>query len=201
MPFPDESYSAFLEVSTMTGKSFSVRIFFQEGHADGVLVLAKSKWSGRCLVIPRASLAAEKKRPELNTSGLYILVGPSTENNLASVYIGEADPLWRDLQRHDAEKSFWDRAIVFASKDGSLNGTQIQYLASRLVKRAKESKNAHLDNVITPEFPELSATELSDAEAFLAHMLSVLPLLGLRAFERPGNEKIFESVGQRIDRL
>lgn len=182
----------------MAGKSFSVRIFFQDGHADGVLVLAKSKWSGRCLVIPRASLAAEKKRPELNAPGLYILVDPS---NLTSVYIGKADPLWRDLQRHDAQKNFWERAIVFTSKDGSLNWTQIQYLASRLVKRAKESQNAHLDNVATAEFPELSEAELLDAEAFFAQMLSLLPLLGLRVFEKPGNEKSFEPVVRRNHRL
>ncbi len=185
----------------MTGKSFSVRIFFQDGHVDGVLVLAKSKWPGRCLVIPRASLAAEKKRTELDTPAIYILVGPSTENNLTTVYIGEADPVWRDLQQHDAQKSFWDRAIVFASKDGSLNGIQIQYLAARLVKLAKEVNNAHLDSVVTPDFPELSEAELSEAEAFFEHMLSVLPLLGLRAFEKPGNGKNLESVNRRNDQF
>ncbi len=185
----------------MTSKSFSVRIFLQDGHADGVLVLAKSKWSGRCLVIPKESFVAEKNRTELNAPGVHLLVGHSTEDNLTSIYIGAADPVCRDLQQHDAQKSFWERAIVFTSKDGSLNCTQIQYLAARLVKLAKEVKNAHLNNVVAPGLPELSATELNDAEAFFAHMLSVLPLLGLSVFEKPGTGKSFESVNQRNDQL
>lgn len=169
----------------MTPKSFSVRFFLQDGHADGVKIISKSKWSGRGLVIPRSSLPAEKTRKELNAPGVYILVGPSAEGDLPTIYIGKADPICRDLEQHDFQKNFWTWAVVFTSKDNSLNQAHIQHLEARLVQLAQDAKRANFDNLNSPQSPALAEAELAYAETFLAHMLSICPLLGLTAFENP----------------
>lgn len=168
----------------MTPKSFSVRIYLQDGHADGVQIVAKSKWSGRSMVIPRDSLTSEVKRTELNAPGVYLLVGPRTGTGLQTLYIGEADPVGHDLERIDLKKFSWDRVVVFTSKDDSINRAHTQYLAARLMCLAKEVDRAHIDNLATPELPVLSATELADAESFLAHILSICPVLDVRVFEK-----------------
>jgi hypothetical protein len=45
-------------------------------------------------------------------------------------------------------------------------------------------KLAYLDNANIPQIPALSEAETADAESFLADMLSIFPLLGLKVFEQ-----------------
>ena len=168
----------------MTQKSFSVRIFLQDGHVDGVKIIGKSKWPGRALVIPRSALAEEIDRKELSACGVYALVGPSAAGDFQTLYISAADLLCDDLRDHDAKKEFWNWVIVFASKDDSLSMSHARYFESRLIRLAQETKRANLDNLNDPPLPELSVTELADAESFLAHVLSICPLLGLPVFEK-----------------
>lgn len=168
----------------MTPKSFSVRIFLQDGHAGGVKIIAKSKWSGRGLVIPRSSFPEENNRDELNAPGVYVLVGPANKDDLPTIYIGAADPVCAALQEHDCQTDFWSWTFVFASKDGSLTHTHFQYLEARLMHLARDAKRANLDNWNNPELPKLSADELTSVESFLEHILSVCPVLGLSVFEK-----------------
>lgn len=164
-------------------KSFSVRIYLQDGHAEGVKIVARSKWSGRALVIPRASLGAEIDRVELKTLGVYILIGAADHQGRQTLHIGAADPVAGDLAQHAADKSFWSWLIVCAAKDQALTHDHIRYIAARLIQLAGKNDRVTLDNRDRPEIPLLDASETAYAEAFLAHMLSVYPVLGLRAFE------------------
>lgn len=167
----------------MTSKSFSVRIFLQDGHAGGVKIIAKSKWNGRALVIPRKSLIEEISREELNVPGVYVLVGNSPEGNMPTIYIGACDPVCRDLEQHSYQKNFWNWVVVFASKDNSLNQAHVQYFESRLIQLAQKAKRSNLENQSDPQCPNLSEIELVDSESFLAHILSICPLFGLTIFE------------------
>ena len=169
----------------MPSESFSVRIYLQDGHVDGVKVVARSKWSGRALVIPRSSLPAEINRDELNAPGVYILIGPADQQGRETIYVGASDPISADLTRHATDKSFWGWTIVCSSKHDSLTQAHIEYIKARLIKLAKETGKATLDNQETPVFPPLDSVETDYAETFLGHMLSIYPTLGLRAFEEP----------------
>lgn len=168
----------------MTSESFSVRIYLQDGHTDGVKIIARSKWPGRAMVIPRTSFSAEKGRDELNAPGVYVLIGPADGKGKETIFIGAADPVGSDLEMHDASKKFWTWTIVCAAKDNSLTQGHIKYLAARLIQLAQTAGKADLDNHITPELPVLDDAALTYSEAFLGHMLSLYPVLGLRAFER-----------------
>ena len=167
----------------MCPKSFSVRIFLQDGHADGVKIIAKSKWPGRALVIPRSSLAEEKNRIELDAPGVYILVGQFTTDDLQTIYIGTGNPVSHALEQDDTDKEFWSWVVVFTSKENSLKQAHCQFFETRLLRLARKVKRVHLDNLKSPKLPELSVTELDDCNAFLDHILSLCPLLGLYAFE------------------
>ncbi len=167
----------------MTKKSFSVRIYLQDGHASGVKMISKSKWSGRGLVIPRTSLQAEIGRDELNAPGVFVLIDPGKKGVQPSVCIGSADPVCDPLGECDLNTESWTEVIVFASKDNTLTRKHVQYLEARLIECAQQAKQAILQNKNSPHLPSLSAVELVCAEAFLNHMLSLYPLLGVSAFE------------------
>ncbi len=168
-------------METSKRKSFSVRIFLQDGHAGGVKVISKSKWSGRGLVIPRSTIEQEKDREELRDPGICVLVEPVAENGHANVTILASEPICKPLQDQDSSDCLWSAAIIFTCKENSLSETQFQYLAARLKRLAGQSHKINC-KVSNHRCPALSESEQDDAETFLAHMLSLLPLFGVTNF-------------------
>ncbi|MBE0501460.1 MAG: hypothetical protein IBX47_08460 [Desulfuromonadales bacterium] len=57
----------------MSPKSFAIRIFL----ADGVKMIAKSEWGGRCMVMPRNLFVRESEREELAAAGSISLSAKS----------------------------------------------------------------------------------------------------------------------------
>lgn len=166
-------------------RPFSIRMFLPDGTADGVRIMTKSNWIGCGVVCPRALLPEAKGREEFGRPGVYVLVGPAEEGELPTIYVGQGDVVRPRLEAHFKEKDFWTWAVFFTASDGSLTTAHVRYLESRLVELAKEAKRAHLDNGNVPGRPALSEADRADAEGFLADLLSILPLVGLYAFERP----------------
>ena len=54
-----------------------------------------------------------------------------------------------------------------------------------LIERAGQAERCHRDNANQPREPGLSESEKADTMGFLREMLRILPLLGVRLFERP----------------
>jgi hypothetical protein len=88
------------------------------------------------------------------------------------------------LDQHAKTKDFWTHAVVFTSKDQSLNKAHVQHLESRLVALATEAKRSDIDNGNTPQLPALSEADVADAEGFLADVLLCLPVVGVSLFEK-----------------
>lgn len=164
-------------------KPFSVRIYLQDGDADGVKVVSKSKWGGRCLLIPRSSLPHEKDRQELNAAGVFLLFSPCAGSEKQTLFIDAAEPVGAQLGEVLNQADSWSDSIIFTCKEDSLSLAQYQYIAKRLLALAKNSSKAQLANHDIPSPKSLSDKDIDTAEIFLAHMLSLCPLLGLTAFE------------------
>ena len=164
---------------------FSLRIFVADGDPDGLRIVDKSNWIGKALVFPRALLPQVKARPELAQTGVYLLLGPRQDGDGDMLYVGEGDPIRPRLERHYAEKDFWTRAIGFTTGSaGQLNKAHVQFLESRLMALARAAKRMPLDNANQPAEPSLSEADRADMEVFLGHMLGMLPVLGVHAFEQ-----------------
>lgn len=164
---------------------FSLRIFVADGDPDGLRIVEKSNWIGKALVFPRALLPQVKARPELAQTGVYLLLGPRPDGEGEMLYVGEGDPILPRLQDHQSKKDFWTRAIGFTTATaGQLNKAHVQFLEARLIALARAAKRMPLDNANQPAEPSLSEADRADMEVFLAHMLGVLPVLGVHAFEQ-----------------
>ena len=99
---------------------FSLRIFVADGDPDGLRIVERSNWVGRALVFPRATWPQPSvaNRPELQQTGVYLLLGPREDGEGDRLYIGEGDPIKPRLASHHsgtAQKDFWTRAICFVS--------------------------------------------------------------------------------------
>jgi hypothetical protein len=164
---------------------FSLRIFVADGDPDGLRIVEKSNWIGKALVFPRALLPQVKARPELAQTGVYLLLGPRPDGEGEMLYVGEGDPILPRLQDHQSKKDFWTRAIGFTTTTaGQLNKAHVQFLEARLIALARTAKRMPLDNANQPTEPSLSEADRADMEVFLAHMLGMLPVLGVHAFEQ-----------------
>jgi len=163
---------------------FSLRIFVADGDPDGLRVVERSNWIGKALIFPRALLPQVKQRDELRQTGVYLLLGPRDDGEGEKLYIGEGDPIRPRLESHYAQKDFWTRAVCFVAAPGQLNKAHVQFLEANLVRLAKAAKRMPLDNGNAPAEPTLSEADRADMLVFLAHMLGMLPVLGVQAFEQ-----------------
>jgi len=162
---------------------YSIKIFLPHGDPDGLRVVGKSNWTGAGVVFNRTNYQEAAKRPEIGKTGVYILVGPSEDSSLPTIYVGEGDPIQPRLNDHYAKRDFWTWAVFFTTNDGSLNKAHVKHLECRLVELAKAAKKANLENVQSPTPPSLTEADLADTESFLADMLGILPLVGLSVFD------------------
>ena len=162
---------------------FTLRIFLPDGDPAGLRLVTKSHWTGLGLICPRALLPIAKSREEFGRAGVYVLIGPSEDSDLPTIYVGQGDPVRLRLEQHYANKDFWTWTVAFVSTDESLNTAHVQYLETRLLQRAHAARRAQLENRNVPREPALAEAERMDAESFLADMLSLLPVLGLAVFE------------------
>ena len=164
---------------------YSINIFIAGEKFSGLRIVDKTNWDGRGLICSRGSFPNLKKREELKKAGIYVLIGPPDDEGLWRAYIGEGDPVLPRLEDHHSKKEFWTQAVMFVSKDKTLNKAKIQHLESRLVELAKAAKRCVLDNANSPDKPSLSEAEEADAEGFLEELLLCLPTMGVSFFEIP----------------
>lgn len=99
-----------------------------------------------------------------------------------TIYIGEADPVGERLKNHASNKEGWAWGVYFVDKNHKIGKTEVQYLEYELIQIAKQTKRAILMNKNNPTSPSMSNVAKASAQAFLADMLLILPMLGITAF-------------------
>lgn len=164
---------------------FTIRIFVPDGDPEGVRLIDRMNWTGLGLAFPRSKWPEVKRRSEMHRAGVYILVGYEGEDDLPTIYVGQADAVRSRIDSHYVGKDFWDWGIVFVSTSGGLNRAHGTWLEYSLVRRAREAGRCRLDNGNEPQEPALTEAEKADTHGFLKEVLQILPLVGLRAFEFP----------------
>ncbi len=163
---------------------FSLRIFIANGDPDGLRVVERSNWIGKAIMFPRALYPQVRNRSEFHQTGVYLLLGPRTQGDGETLYIGEGDPVRPRLEDHYAKKDFWTRAVFFVAGPGQLNKAHVQYLEAKLVSGAHAAKRMPLENKNRPSEPTLSEADCADMDVFLDNILGMLPVLGIHVFEQ-----------------
>jgi hypothetical protein len=162
---------------------YTIRLFIPNGDPNNFKIISKMNWTGVGLEVSRNSWGTYKERPEINSAGVYILVGYDEDQDLPKIYIGQGDGVRPRIDSHEKSKSFWDRAIIFVSSNVGLNRAHITWLEWALITQAQRANRCILDNAATPNEPVLTESEKADTNEFFSEILSVLPLLELKVFE------------------
>ncbi len=166
---------------------YTIHVFVVDGDPDGVKIVDRQNWTGWGIAFPRSLWPSISKRQEFSTPGIYILSGPGegAADDLPTVYVGQGDEIRTRLESHYGNKDFWDWGYAFVSKGTALNRAHTTWLEHALIDLAHEAGQCHLDNTVHPKEPKLAEWERADTRGFLGEMLRILPLLGVRVFEKP----------------
>jgi len=171
-----------------------IELFLMDGTANGRWACELSNWSGKAYKIPRTLLSESKDRNDLDSTGVYFLLGRSdSSDEKARIYIGEAENLFERLKQHLAGKDFWNEAIVFFSKDENLNKAKIKYLENKFYEIAISSGRYEIINKTVPTQSRVSEADKAELEEFLFNAKMITNTLGHKVFDQiiqdePGSE-------------
>lgn len=165
-------------------KPYTIRVYVPTGNPDNLKIITKMNWTGIGLDIAREAWSEHKNLSELMEAGVYILTGYGEEDDLPTVYVGQGYGVRSRIDAHHSNKEFWDRVLVFVSSNGGLNRAHITWLEWALIKEAKDAGRCKLDNSASPGEPILTVSEKADTQEFLNEILSILPLVEMRVFEK-----------------
>ncbi|KKP36277.1 MAG: Excinuclease ABC, C subunit domain protein [Candidatus Roizmanbacteria bacterium GW2011_GWA2_32_13] len=162
---------------------FTIHIYVPEGDPEGLRIIDRQSSPSKFFAFPRTKWDQIKNRPELTGAGIYILTGYSeNEDELPTIYIGQADTIKNRIEQHMKNKDFWDKAVIFVSNN-KINSTHAKWLEHKLIDRVLEANRSIVENSNSPQEPTISESEQAEMQVFLTEIYQTLPLVGLRAFE------------------
>lgn len=166
---------------------YTIRVFVPEGDPECPKIVRLLNWTGISLAFPRDAWPRMSSREEFKWSGVYVLIGSAEgkSDDLPTVYVGQGEEIGPRIASHYSNKEFWGWCYAFVATGNALNRAHITWLEHALLGLAAKAKRCHLENANQPKEPSLSESEKADTVGFLLEMLRVLPLLGVRVFEKP----------------
>ena len=135
-------------------------------------------------VIPRSNLTYLNKQEKLQKPAFYILIGEG-ESGKPQAYIGETENFKERVKDHDSKKNFWQKALVFVSKDADMTKTDVQYLEYKGIAEAKEADLFELtENKQIPKCPNLPEFQQDTMDEFFDDIKFLASFVGCTIFDK-----------------
>ena len=94
----------------------TVTTYLIDGDPQGSQYVFISNKICQMFIIPRSNLSILNERTDLQTPAFYILLGED-DMTKPKAYIGETENFKERVKDHDSKKAFWQKALIFISKD------------------------------------------------------------------------------------
>ena len=149
-------------------------------------------------VVPRSNLSYLNTQEKLQKPAFYILLGED-EATKPQAYIGETENFRERVKDHDSKKSFWQKALIFVSKDADMTKADVQYLEHKAIAEAKKANAFVLsDNKQTPKAPNLPEYQQDSMDEFFEDVKFLASFIGCNIFEvsQPKVEHLFFTKGR-----
>ena len=103
----------------------TITTYLIDGDPKGTQYAFISNKICQMFVIPRSNLAYLNEQEKLHKPAFYILIGED-EVTKPQAYIGETENFKERVKDHDSKKAFWQKALVFVSKDEDMTKEILQ---------------------------------------------------------------------------
>ncbi len=176
----------------------TITTYLIDGNPQGTQYAFISNKVCQMFVIPRSNLAYLNEQEKLQKPAFYILVGED-ESTKPQAYIGETENFKERVKDHDNKKSFWQKALVFVSKDADMTKADVQYIEYRAIVEAKKANTFVLnENKQTPKSPNLPEFQKDTMDEFFEDIRFLASFIGCNIFKitQPKKEHLFYTKGR-----
>lgn len=173
----------------------TVKLFLIDGSPSGRIKCSLSNWVGKVYLIPHAKVSSSADRPELEQTGIYMLLGEDTDSGRDRVYVGQANKRINDkgmcgrVMEHLAKEAMdWvNHAIMITTSDDSFGPTEISHLERTFYERIAEVGRAELANKNNPPASNVTEEKQAELSEFFSYVRIAVGSLGSRIFEPANN--------------
>ena len=176
----------------------TVTTYLIDGDPKGTQYAFISNKICQMYVVPRSNLSYLNEQEKLQKPAFYILVGED-ETTKPQAYIGETENFRERVKDHENKKSFWQKALIFVSKDADMTKVDVQYIEHKAITEAKKSNTFTLnENKQVPKVPNLPEYQRDTMDEFFEDIKFLASFIGCNIFEitKPKEEHIFYTKGR-----
>ena len=155
----------------------TIQIFLPDGQPRGIRIAEITTRIVQAVAVPRTQIDRMMKRTEIGHVAVYFLFGESEDQAKPIVYIGQTEDTPTRLKNHNANKDFWQTAVLVISKTHSFTQAHIRFLEWFCISKAGEAGRYHLDNAnegSEPYTTEPMKADLMDAFETASTLVSAL---------------------------
>lgn len=179
----------------------TVTTYLVDGDPKGTQYAFISNKICQMYVVPRSDLSYLNEQEKLHKPAFYILIGED-ETTKPQAYIGETENFRERVKDHENKKSFWQKALIFVSKDADMTKVDVQYLEHKAIAEAKKSNTFILnENKQVPKAPNLPEYQRDTMDEFFEDIKFLASFIGCNIFEitKPKEEHLFYVKGRGCD--
>ena len=176
----------------------TVTTYLIDGDPKGTQYAFISNKICQMFVVPRSNLSYLNTQEKLQKPAFYILLGED-ESTKPQAYIGETENFKERVKDHDSKKAFWQKALIFVSKDADMTKVDVQYLEHKAIAEAKKANTFVLiDNKQIPKMPNLPEHQQDSMDEFFEDVKFLASFIGCNIFEisQPKAEHLFYTKGR-----
>lgn len=176
----------------------TVTTYLIDGDPKGTQYAFISNKICQMFVVPRSNLSYLNTQEKLQKPAFYILLGED-ESTKPLAYIGETENFKERVKDHDSKKAFWQKALIFVSKDADMTKVDVQYLEHKAIAEAKKANAFVLsDNKQIPKAPNLPEHQRDSIDEFFEDVKFLASFIGCNIFEvsQPKEEHLFYTKGR-----
>lgn len=176
----------------------TVTTYLIDGDPKGTRYAFISNKICQMFVVPRSNLSYLNEQEKLQKPAFYVLIGED-DTTKPQAYIGETENFKERVKDHDSKKAFWQKALIFVSKDADMTKADVQYLEHKAIAEAKKANTFLLsDNKQTPKAPNLPEYQRDAMDEFFEDIKFLASFIGCNIFEvaQPKCEQLFFTKGR-----
>ena len=176
----------------------TVTTYLIDGDPKGTQYSFISNKICQMFVVPRSNLSYLNEQEKLQKPAFYILIGED-EATKPQAYIGETENFKERVKDHDNKKGFWQKALIFVSKDEDITKADVQYLEHKAIDEAKRANTFVLsENKQIPKAPNLPEHQRDAMDEFFEDIKFLVSFMGCNIFDilQPKEEHLFYTKGR-----
>ena len=172
-------------INQKTQSARTVYLHLLDGRPDGKIEVKLDNWVGEILRGGRSDLNWLLSHEKAKQSGIYLLQGNDpdlVDETKKRIYVGLSDrDLESRLRQHAKNETmdFWETACLITASDETMNPNNCSYVEAMLIKQARDSGRANIQNKQHPASPKISSIERQPANNFICQLKIILPIINI----------------------